>query len=293
MSDVQSIMTPVGRLVAGSVNEPFPMTDDNNQPKLDSSGQQKHEYYVGLAIPKNGTGQHWAHTSWGAILWVAGHGAFPGGQAQKDSFAWKVTDGDSMEPNTKNVRPCDREGWPGNWIVGFKTGFAPQMVNHDGKQAIAGQEFYRGCYVQVEATVNGNASTQSPGIYLNHRIIALSGHGERMTTGPDAASVGFGGAPAPAGMSATPLAQNVAANVPQQAPAPVQQMAPAPVQQMAPAPVQQMAPAPVQQMAPAPVQQMAPAPVAQQPMQAPAPVQQMAPTQPHPQVMTPPPPVQQ
>lgn len=257
----ESIMTPVGRIVAGSIHEPQKQVDpQTKQPKLDQAGQQIMEYFFALAIPKDGSGNHWAHTEWGAVLWAVGHMAFPGGQAQsRPDFAWKVVDGDSPIPNQNNIAPNTREGYLGHWVLSFKTGFAPQMVNADGKQAIAGSEFYRGCYAQVLCTVRGNASNQSPGIYLNHQIVALSGHGERIITGPDAATAGFGQAPAPQAMSQVPVAQNVAANVPMQ---------------------------PVQPMAPAPQPQ--PGTV----MAAPGQQQVVAPDQPHPQVMTPPPPVQ-
>lgn len=265
MSDVQNIMTPVGRLVSGSVDQPQIVTDPTTrQPKLDAQGQQQVEYYIGVAIPKGQEG-HWAHTEWGAILWQVGHAAFPGGQAQRPDFAWKVIDGDSTVPNKNNVVPNTRDGFAGHWVLSFKTGFAPQMVNADGSQAIAGQDFYRGCYVQVLATTRGNGSAQSPGIFLNTQIVALSGHGERIATGPDAASAGFGQAQAPAAMSQVPVAQNVAANIPG-------------------APVPGQAAAPPQ---PAGAPAVAAPPVAA-PQQAAAPG---APAAPHPQVMTPPPPV--
>lgn len=268
--ETKSIMTPVGRLVSGSVDDAQTVTDPTTrQPKVDAQGNQHVEYYIGVAIPKGNEG-HWANTEWGAVLWQVGHTSFPGGQAQsRPDFAWKVTDGDSQVPNQNNVRPCDREGYAGNWILSFKTGFAPQMVNADGSQAIAGSEFYRGCYVQVLSSVRGNGSQQSPGIYLNHQIVALSGHGERISTGPDAATAGFGQAALPQGASQTPVAQNVAANVPG-APQPTQAAATAPPQPAA-------APTVAQQPAGAP-----PAPGA------PAAPPVGAPAAPHPQVMTPP-----
>jgi hypothetical protein len=101
----------------------------------------------------------------------------------------------------------------------------------------------------------------NPGVYLNHDMIALSGYGDLIASGPNVSEAGFGGAALPPGASATPTDNFNTANVPQQP----QQQAPAP--QQAP---QQQAPAP--QQAP---QQQAPAP-------------QQAPQQPHQQILTPP-----
>ncbi len=252
----ENIMTPVGRLVSGSVHEPQKKVDPKtNQPKLDAAGNQEIEYYIGVAIPK-GNETHWGTTDWGQIIWATGFRDFPGGEnsrAKLPNFHWKIIDGDSAVPNQKNITPVSRDGYPGNWVVSFKTNFAPQMVNATGQQAIGGNEFYRGCYVQVLGTVKGNDRTDSPGVYLNTQIVALSGHGDRISTGPDAASAGFGQAPAPQAMSQVPIAQNVAAAIPQEQPVVAQ-------------------PAPTQ-----PTQNVAP----------------VEPTNPHPQVMAPPPPVQQ
>ena len=101
----------------------------------------------------------------------------------------------------------------------------------------------RGSYVQISATVKGNGIVANAGVYLNHDMIALAGHGTPISTGPDVSVAGFGAAALPPGASDMPIAQNFAANVP----APVQPTAPV---QQAPAPVQ--APAvPAQQPAPA------------------------------------------
>jgi hypothetical protein len=62
-----------------------------------------------------------------------------------------------------------------------------------------------GYYVQVLAECAGNGSTQQPGVFLNHRIVALQGYGPIIQSGPDASQAGFGKAPLPAGASPVPI----------------------------------------------------------------------------------------
>ncbi len=69
------------------------------------------------------------------------------------------------------------------------------------------EQIKTGYYVQVAGSVAGNDSTQNPGVYLNHSMVALAGYGQEITSGPDPTAAGFGaGVAAPVGMSAVPLA---------------------------------------------------------------------------------------
>ena len=233
--------TPVGRLVSGSAGDLQKRIDPvTKQPKLDkTTNQETFEYFIGVAIPKDGSG-HWANTEWGKIIWAAGFAGFAGNPAlvQAPGFAWKIIDGDSRVPNKAGKIPGDNPNLVGHWVLQFRSSFSPQLWNRDGTQAIAASEIYRGSYVQISSTVKGNGIVANAGVYLNHDMIALAGHGEPILSGPDVSVAGFGGAALPPGASATPVASFSASNVP--APAPVQQ-APAP----APAPMQ-AAPAPAQ-----------------------------------------------
>lgn len=283
MSDIIEVLTPVGRVLSGNVGTPEAVTDPaTNQAKLDKNGQPMHAYRTTIAIPKQGE-QHWSQTEWGGVIYQAGFAAFPNGQAQQPTFAWKIVDGDSTVPNRNNKIPAQQVGHAGHWVITFKNSFAPKAVNADGTQTIDPNEFYNGCYAQVHATVRGNNVTGNPGVYLNHDIVALSGHGERIVSGPDASAVGFGNAAAPAGMSQTPVANNFTQNVPQQ------QAAPCGVQQ----PYQQQAvpmgqPAQTGQMTPPPVQPAPPAaPHGGQPP-ATAPQNAVSPSEPYYDAMTPP-----
>ena len=201
--------TPVGRMVMGSLYKPQ-TTDAEGKPLTIKSGpnagQAKVQYFFALAIPKTGE-QHWSQTPWGASIWKVGHEAFPQGQADAPSFAWKIVDGDSAVPNRTGKKPCDREGYPGNWVLSFSSGFAPKIYNKDGTAPIIEPDAVKlGYFIQVNGDVEGNGSAQQPGVYLNHSMVALSAYGPEISIGPDASTAGFGTAPLPAGAMATPPA---------------------------------------------------------------------------------------
>ena len=293
------ILTPVGRLVAGSLYRGFDK-DAEGKPLVIKSGpnagQPKLKFFFALAIPKIVGQSHWAQVvlppeiandpvlsqnpkivemySWGAKIWAAGHTAFPV-QAQHPSFAWKVEDGDSQIPNRKGRKPCENEGWPGHWVLMFSSGFPPKIYNNNGTEQLLQPDHVKpGYYIQVSGSVDGNGSQQQPGVFLNHSMVALVGFGPEISLGLDAASVGFGAAPLPAGASATPVAGAFnpaapAAVAPPQVPAarpPVPTPAPAPVAALVPVPAVAVAPNPAflqPQAAQAPVAPpAAPAPVA-------------------------------
>ena len=212
--DRTDILTPVGRLVSG---DPFVANtkDANNNPLTIKSGpntgQPTVNYYVAIAIAKNDAGYN--------DLWAQIHGegrkGFPqlfdaAGACLNPAFSWKITDGDSQVPNSNNNKPCDREGWPGNWILHFSGSFAPKCYTAGGAELIVDPNaIKRGYFVRVAGSVKANGNAQKPGVYLNHSMIELIAYGEEIKSGPSGDQV-FGGAPVvgalPAGASATPLA---------------------------------------------------------------------------------------
>lgn len=224
----ENFTTPVGRLVMGSLYKPQ-TTDAEGKPLTVKSGpnagQAKVSYFFAVAIPKNPGEQHFSQTPWGQTIWRVGHTAFPQA-AQSPSFAWKVVDGDSAVKNTKGVAPNTREGYPGNWVISFSSGFAPKIYNKDGTQAIVEPDAVKlGYFVQVNADVDGNGSQQKPGVYINHSMVALSAYGPEIAVGRDPSEAGFGAAPLPAGaMAAPPVAFSPAP--PPAAPAPTPAVAP-------------------------------------------------------------------
>jgi hypothetical protein len=186
------VLLPPSRLVAGSLYKAN-TKDANGRPKLNKDGQPKIEYWFAVAIPK-GNENHWSETSWGRSIWEFGYRVFPDA-AKRLTFAWKIKDGDSQEPNTNGKRPCDQEGHPGNWIVGLSSKFAPNITGDAGRKVLSEPDFVNcGDYVEVYINLKSNDSPQTPGIHLNHVHINFLDRGERIESRPDPESVGFTGA---------------------------------------------------------------------------------------------------
>lgn len=197
------ILFPVGRMVGGSMYKPNNKTDSFGKPVLDPQGEPVQSYSFGVAIPK--TQASWRNETWGAQIYTVGQVAYPG-ICDTPSFAWKIVDGDSQVPNKKGKKPCDQEGYAGNWVLWFSQSWAPKLVNQNGSQELTEPNaVIAGYFIQVYGNVKGNAPSPTPGVYLNPLAVALSGYGAPITTSIDTTSVGFGNAPAPAGMSATPV----------------------------------------------------------------------------------------
>jgi hypothetical protein len=206
------ILTPVGRLVAGSPFEPN-TTDMDGRPLVVKSGanvgQPRTEYFLAIAVPKSDPGVSAVYQQ---IMAVARQG-FPtlfdaAGKCLRPDFAFKITDGDSQVPDLKNRRPCDREGYAGCWIFKFKNGFAPKVYSKGGASIITNPaEVKPGYFIRVYGTAAANDNATKPGVYLNCSMIELVGYGEEITFGPSGDQI-FGAAPAalPVGASATPLA---------------------------------------------------------------------------------------
>lgn len=212
----ESILFPTGRLVWGNMKGRT--TDGAGKPLLVKSGpnmgKPKTDFSFGVAIPKLPGQAHWASPPagspeihhWGVKILQVGAAAFPNLYNTHPKFAWKIIDGDSTIPNENNKKPCDQTGYPGHWIVKFGSGFAPKVVNENGTVQHTEDDYIKtGYYVQVYGTITGNDEPTKPGVYINHNIVSFQGFGAEISNGPDAAAVGFGGAPLPAGASATPI----------------------------------------------------------------------------------------
>jgi hypothetical protein len=210
-----NLTTPVGRIVQGDLAKAQPVLDNLGKQKLTRDGHPAIQHFISLAIPKTPGHTHWSQTDWGKQIWDEGNRAHPN-FAPHPTFSWKIEDGDSVIPNKKGKKNCDREGFPGHWILKFRSGFLPKTYNADGSLAIPADQIKCGYYVQVNCSVAGNTG-ESPGVYLNPNMVALSGYGEEIIAGPDASEAGFGAAPLPPGASATP----VGGFVPPAVPAPV------------------------------------------------------------------------
>ena len=241
------ITTPVGRLVSGHPMVSHPVTDDKTGlPKMQRDNVTPQvSFYFGLAIAKAPGETHWNQTEWGAKIFNEALAAWPNGETQQPTFSWKITDGDSTVPNKKMKKPCDREGYPGHWIIHVSNGFPIKCFNrgnYEPTQQIQQKEMIKpGDYCRAVITVASNKSTQTAGMYLNPALFEMYQAGIEIQTesSVDAAStLGATAAQLPAGAMVDP---NVPAPVQTQQPAPVQTQQ---MQQPAPVQTQQMAPAP-------------------------------------------------
>ncbi len=196
------ILTPEGRIVGGHPMVSSIVKDTRTgQPKMQADNiTPRTETYIGLAIPKAGE-QSWQQTPWGQLIVQAATQGFPNGEYQGPNFAWKVADGDSQVPNQKGKRPCEREGYPGHWIINCSTGLPVKCYNvgkYDAIDQIQDQNTIKpGDYGRLLINCRSNESAQSPGVYMNPSLFELTRAGVLIVldTGPSAAEV-FGGAQA-------------------------------------------------------------------------------------------------
>jgi len=200
---------------------PNAVTDDRTkQPKLDAAGNQRMETFVGVAIAKQGE-TSWNQTVWGAQIYQAAAEGWPNGEYNAPAFAWEIDDGDSVVPNKKGNRPCDRDGFPGHWVVKASTGFSIACYHKDRYEpAMAIQrkeEIKRGDYCRLFLSVKGNAPSESPGVYINVSMFELYQAGIEIVgeNAPDASQFAASAAQLPAGAL---IDTNVAADVPGVAP---------------------------------------------------------------------------
>jgi len=211
--DYAKITTPVGRLVSSSLYDPR-TKDSDGKIMTFKDGTLKAEYSIGIAIPK-GTETQWNQTEWGAQIWAIADKGWPGGYVNAPTFSWKIQDGDSVVPNKKGIKNVDREGYPGHWVLYASKSCAadrrvpPRIFNADGTQQITESGAVKpGYFIQARIEVSDNNPAQSPGVYVNLDMIALSAYGPEIIsrTQESATEAGFGQSPLPAGASLTPPA---------------------------------------------------------------------------------------
>lgn len=172
-----------------------------------NTGKARVEYPFSVAIPKTPGATHWGLEPWGVKILAFGRQMWPQGQAESTKFSWKILDGDSTEFNegTPPRRWCDHEGFPGHWVVKFKSGFAPKIYDVEGNVLAQADYVKPGHFVEVLAMIDTNENASKPGLYMNHNMVAFRGFGPEIKFGPDPRSVGFGKSALPAGASATPV----------------------------------------------------------------------------------------
>lgn len=209
--------TPVGRIVQGSLYDPQ-TKDATGKPIVDKQGEPSQKYYFALAIIK-GNEPHWNQTQWGAIINQFVNTQFAG--RIPPGFTYKVDDGDSTIPNEKGHKNCDREGFPGNWILKLSSVYAPQIyksVGSDLSQWLDADAINPGDYVQVRVHMAIRLVHPNPTLFLNPTMVCFNSYGTRIAirAAEDVADVGFG---APVVGSMTPPASPAFAAAVSSAPA--------------------------------------------------------------------------
>jgi len=112
-------LTPVGRIVQGSAWTPN-QKDKEGRPLIYKDGSPRVQYYIGLAIEKTNPE---CNTLWQKIQGAA-QAAWPGGQTQLPTFAWKVIDGD--KPGQ-----VEKQGFQGHWVFKLTSGFPFKIYNKE------------------------------------------------------------------------------------------------------------------------------------------------------------------
>ncbi len=255
------LTTPVGRLVGGSPYQGDTKDFDGN-PLPDG----RVSYTLMIAIPK-GSEQAWTQTEWGAAIYNQAVADFDDQTVQRPDFAWKIIDGDSGVPNKRNKIPNQREGFPGHWVMTFRTDFKVGIFSMLSGQLIEVLEdaaVQKGYFVQIQGKVKGNGNQNNPGVYLNPSNLCLIAYGDviKGESQQDANSAGFGGGALPPGASTAPPAGMVPQAVPVATTTPVATTVPAPVATTTP--VATTVPAPVATVAPQHHAAMVPPPPAPQ-----------------------------
>ena len=215
------LMTPVGRIVQGSVALQHQKDIDTNQPKFNADGSPEMGVFLALAFPKvlpNGqpnTEFDNYHAQLRQVAAAAWPQFFPQGAAGtciNPKFSFKVQDGDGFDSNGKTV--ADKPGFKGHWIVRMYTSY-PFGCYNEGKfhahEVMQKPEdvIKRGYWVRVltEVKSNGATGTQVPGVSIYPKLLSFVQRGEEIVSGPDAAAA-FGAAPVgyvPAAPAGSPI----------------------------------------------------------------------------------------
>lgn len=246
----QNFTTSVGRIVQGDPWTLAPQTDTDGRPKLYKSGKdqgkQMVQTYIALAIPKNDP--LWPATdavlrSESASAWPSLFPQGPTGPCALPTFSMKVIDGDDatphIDPKTGTTwRYCDKEGFPGHWILKLSSGYLPKVYERTAAgthiEVTDKARLKRGDYVRVAASTKSNDNIQKPGIYVNIEMIELAGTGDAILGGGLDAATAFGAAPVALPPGATPLPPAVGGFTPP-APAAAPMPTPAPAYPAVPA----------------------------------------------------------
>lgn len=197
-------MSPVGRLVQGSVTLQHQKDMTSKQPLFNPDGSKKMGLFLALAFPKLVNGVENAEfTAFRTQLAIVAAAAwpqfFPQGPsftASNPNFSWKIQDGDGVDHMGQSV--ANNPGWKGNWIIKFSSDY-PCKVFAEGKfsaheelQASTLDSIKRGYWLRVLCEVTSNRADltkqQKAGIAIYPQLISFVGgrKEDEIASGPDA-----------------------------------------------------------------------------------------------------------
>lgn len=232
-------ISPIGRLVQGSITLEAKTDMQTQKPKLDDQGQPIKECFIALAIRKDDP----ALPAFYALYTATARAEFPHlfdpqGNCLNPKFAWKVQDGDGVDTNGQSVK--DKPGFAGHYIFKMGTRYLPKCFHagkYDPAQQIQNPQevIKRGYFIRIAGRLSGNGVSPTernavPGLFVSPNLIELVAFGEEITSGPDAAKT-FGAAPLagalPPGASSVPV--GAPAGLPGLSPPPLPGVAAAPL----------------------------------------------------------------
>lgn len=229
MSTKHEFLTPVGRLVSGSLTEPQ-KSDHQNKPLT----EDKWTFFVALAFPKTTPQWHDEPGELGAVfnaLRNAAHDGYKGQEWTMGGFKWKLDDGD-------DPKHAGKEGYAGHWVLKFGRQYSigpARVYDLNNQEIIDPQRLKRGHYYRISGSSSPNGATgDQAGVYVNMNMVQHCANGQEIVSGPSASQV-FAAAPGqlPPGATASPAAAPSAPpqpQVPGQAPAAPAQAPSAPAQ---------------------------------------------------------------
>lgn len=214
----QEFISPVGRIVQGSVFEPNLTDSKGNRLKVKTgpnAGQETQNYFLALAVPKTQAAWWLEPDPFWMQVYNEGRTGYPQhfnpqtGACQHPRFAFKIVDGDGIDNDGKSN--AQKEGQAGHWVIKFSTTICPKGV-FNGKylnpqDAAEKNAIKRGHFARVMGSMRPNTGSDVPGVYLNQAGVEWIAYGPEIISGPDALAA-FAAAPKPVnlppGASMTP-----------------------------------------------------------------------------------------
>lgn len=201
----KDFLSPKLRLIQGDC---FVGNDKNKsgQPKTDKSGNPVTTWFIAAAGQKGVPDVEAFKTMIEQEARMTAPQWFnPDGSCKHPKFAFKIMDGDGIDDDGKPN--ANKPGMAGHWVFKFSSNYAPRCFQagkympQDMLQYVPGgvNPIPRGDYIHVSGTMEFNSDNAKPGMYVNLGMVVWVGLGERIISGPDAATV-FAGIGAPGGV---------------------------------------------------------------------------------------------